>query len=84
MVPVTSTSSTTTNLCKQDIRKISLPLLIYLSINQKEQDDDSGDFIQNNDEKELMLSKWCLSLNSYIWKPNLDCLDSMIMVNLRI
>ncbi|CAH8526621.1 unnamed protein product [Schistosoma haematobium] len=83
MVPVTSTSSTTTNLCKQDIRKISLPLLIYLSINQKEQDDDSGDFIQNNDEKELMLSKWCLSLNSYIWKPNLDCLDSMIMLLLN-
>uniref|UniRef100_A0A5K4F0Z2 Ectopic P granules protein 5 n=2 Tax=Schistosoma mansoni TaxID=6183 RepID=A0A5K4F0Z2_SCHMA len=87
MVPVTSTSSTTTtNLCKQNIHKISLPLLIYSSINEKEkQDDDSGDFNQNNDEKkEFILSKWCLSLTSYIWKPNLDCLDSMIMVTLCI
>ncbi|CAH8481814.1 unnamed protein product [Schistosoma turkestanicum] len=84
----TTTTTTTANIRNQDLHKIPLPLIIYSSLINEKNKQANHD---NNDEKkekiaqtnEFILSKWCLSVTSCVWKPDLDCLDSMIMLLLN-
>ncbi|CAH8496373.1 unnamed protein product [Heterobilharzia americana] len=81
----TTTNSTTTlntnlNAYTQVHSKICLPLIIYSSINEEGGEDEKQSVQQNEDDESTF--KWYLSFSAVnnIWRPNLDCLDAMIMM----
>ncbi|TNN16113.1 Ectopic P granules protein 5 isoform 2 [Schistosoma japonicum] len=82
--PISTTTTSNNTTCKQDLCNTPLPLIICSSINEIKRYDDANSIDDGNNELAIQndefLPKWCMSLTSCVWMPNLDCLDSMIML----
>ncbi|KAK4469855.1 hypothetical protein MN116_007365, partial [Schistosoma mekongi] len=82
--PISSTTTSNNTTCKQDLCNTALPLIICSSINEIKCYDNANSIDEEKNELTIQnhefLSRWCMSFTSCVWMPNLDCLDSMIML----